>query len=85
MTTSFRLTAVVLSIIPCFLVALVLVAWWLRDERIRACIVQLRGLMDKHLDNQSAGLRIEATHPQVAAYRRLAQLLRKEHSADTDH
>lgn len=75
MTASFWLSSIIISLIPCFLVALCLVGWWLRRSRVEAFLVQLKVSMDANLSDNKAGLQIIASHPQVAAYRNLASLI----------
>jgi len=80
MTTSFWLTAIIISIVPCFLVALCLVGWWLRNNRTEVFLRDLKSAMDDHIKQHNAGLRVEATHPQVAAYRNLTHFISKFNS-----
>lgn len=72
MPASFWFTAILVSLVPCFLVALSLVAWWLRERRTLFFLDQLKVAMEKHLDDRNAGLTVSDAHPQLAAYRRLA-------------
>jgi hypothetical protein len=74
MTASFWINAIIISIIPCFLVTLCLVGWWLRNNRTEVFVRDLTMAMDEHLKQNNAGLRVEATHSQLAAYRNLIQI-----------
>jgi hypothetical protein len=73
MTASFWFSAIIISIVPCLLVALCLVGWWLRNNRAEVFLGDLKSAMDDNLRQHNAGLRVEATHPQLAAYRNLIQ------------
>jgi hypothetical protein len=70
----FWLSAVLLSLAPPFLLALMLVARRLGNRRLRACAGKLRDLMHGHLQQGTLALDIQATDPRVQAYRELTSV-----------
>ena len=67
----FWFTAIILSLIPPFLIALILVAIRLGNRRITRCVNRLNTLMHDHLHQGDLTLRIHPTDPRAKAYRQL--------------
>jgi hypothetical protein len=70
----FWLSAILLSLIPPFLLALLLVARRLGNRRLRACTGKLHDLMHGHLQQGTLTLDIQASDPRVQAYRELTSV-----------
>lgn len=68
---AFWFSAVVLSLIPPFFIALILVAIRLGNGRILRCVARLCTLMHGHLAAGILTLRIHPTDPRVKAYREI--------------
>lgn len=68
---AFWFSAVILSLIPPFFIALILVAIRLGGHRISRCVARLATHMRGHLDHGTLSLRIHPTDPRVKAYREL--------------
>ncbi len=76
----FWFTAVILSLIPSFLIALILVALRLGGRRISQCEKRLHTRMHDHHRQGRLHLRIQPTDPRADAYRQLSRLNRGETS-----
>lgn len=72
---AFWFSSFILSLIPAFLVALILVAVRIGDRRVKYCMTRLEERMKEHLTQSTLGLRIRPTNPRVTAYRNLASLI----------
>jgi hypothetical protein len=82
---AFWFSSFILSLIPTFLIALVLVAIRISDRRVRECMTRLGNRMKEHLTEGTLELRIRPTNPRVTAYRNLADLIARSSIQSSSH
>lgn len=84
MGASFWLTALILSLLPVFLVALLQVSSRLSRRKINGCVERFRHQLLADLDKGNLRLEVELNDPRVEACRRLLSLLPRQNSSDME-